>query len=111
MTSPNPNHYTYRVSWSAEDDAYVGTIAEMPSLSWIASEQGEAFSGIRELVASIVMEMLNDGETPPEPLGERTFSGKFMVRLPPETHRRLVVAAAEQNVSLNRLVSSRLESA
>ena len=31
-----------------------------------------------------------------------------MVRVPPETHRKLVIKAAEEGVSLNRLVSARL---
>lgn len=30
------------------------------------------------------------------------------VRIPPEVHRRLVIEAEEQNVSLNRLVSAKL---
>ncbi len=31
-----------------------------------------------------------------------------MVRVPPETHRALAIRAAEEGVSLNRLVSTRL---
>ena len=34
-----------------------------------------------------------------------------MVRVTPETHRALVLRAAEEGVSLNRLVSARLSSA
>lgn len=29
----NYEHYTYRVTWSAEDEEYVGLCAEFPSLS------------------------------------------------------------------------------
>lgn len=39
---------------------------------------------------------------------DRSYSGKFVVRLTPEAHRRLAIDAAEQNVSINRLVASRL---
>ena len=35
-------------------------------------------------------------------------SGKFMVRVPPDTHRLLSIQAAESGVSLNRLISSKL---
>ena len=35
-------------------------------------------------------------------------SGKFMLRVPPETHRMLAIQAAESGVSLNRLVASKL---
>ena len=102
------DHYTYRVTWSAEDEEYVGLCAEFPSLSWLASTQEGAFSGIRVLVADCIADMQANNETPPEPMADRTYSGKFMVRVPPETHRALAIRAAEEGVSLNRLVSSRL---
>jgi len=80
----------------------------MPSLSWIAGDQIEALTGIRDLVAGVLSDMATAGDEPPEPIADRSYSGKFMVRLTPEAHRQLVIDAAEQNVSLNRLVSSRL---
>ena len=102
------DHYTYRITWSAEDDEYVGLCVEFPSLSWLAPSPDKAFRGIRGLVAECVADMDANGETAPQPMAERTFSGKFMVRVPPETHRALVLRAAEEGVSLNRLVSARL---
>lgn len=102
------DHYTYRVRWSAEDGEYVGTVAELPSLSWLAAERAEAFVGIQQLTADVVTDMLADGETPPDAIADRTYSGKFVVRVPPELHRQLVIEAADQHVSLNRLISSRL---
>ena len=102
------DHYTYRVTWSAEDREYVGLSVEFPSLSWLADSPDEAFSGIRRLVAECVEDMLAAGEILPEPIADRTYSGKFMVRVPPEMHRALAIRAAEEGVSLNRLVSARL---
>ena len=32
----NIKHYTYRVTWSPEDDEHLGLCAEFPSLSWLA---------------------------------------------------------------------------
>ncbi len=104
----NAEHYTYRVSWSPEDQEYVATVAEMPSLSWLDADQEAAFRGIRRLVADVLEDMAASGETLPEPIAERNYSGKFQVRIPPELHRRLALEAAEQNVSLNRLASNRL---
>ncbi|PPQ34910.1 toxin-antitoxin system HicB family antitoxin [Rhodopila globiformis] len=43
-----------------------------------------------------------------DPQSPRTYSGKFIVRVLPELHRRLVIEAAEAQVSLNLLVSHRL---
>jgi predicted HicB family RNase H-like nuclease len=36
--------------------------------------------------------------------------GKFVVRIPPEVHRALAIKAAEDGISLNRLVSTKLTS-
>ena len=105
-------HYAYRVRWSVEDAAYVGTVAEMASLSWAADDGGGAFAGIQRLAEEVVEEVVEDmtaiGETPPLAIADRTYSGKFMVRVPPEVHRQLALEASEQNVSLNRLAASRL---
>ena len=60
--------------------------------------------------ADVVREMKANGESIPEPLSSRRYSGKFMVRVPPELHRQLVLEAAEEDISLNRLVSAKLSS-
>jgi len=109
-TLPKINHYTYRVTWSQEDDQCVGLCAEFPSLSWLASTPEKALRGIRKVVADVVNDMKINGESVPEPLSARRYSGKFMVRVPPEVHRKLAIEAAEEDISLNRLVSARLSS-
>ena len=103
------DHYTYRVTWSEEDQEYVGLCAEFPSLSHVARSQEAALHGIRLLVGDVVKDMRRSHETVPEPLASKRFTGKLLVRLPPETHRRLAMQAAEAGVSINRLVSSKLE--
>ena len=102
------DHYTYRIIWSAEDGEHVGLCAEFPSLSWLAGTPEGALSGVRRLVQGCVADMRANGEPIPEPIADRRYSGKFMVRVPPETHRALAVRAAEQGVSMNRLVIARL---
>lgn len=104
----NVEHYTYRVTWSAEDNEYVGLCAELPSLSWLAGSPEDALSGVRSLAASVVKDMKKSGEEIPVPLSERTYSGEFRVRIPSDLHRKLVIDAQEQQISLNRLVSAKL---
>lgn len=104
----NADRYTYRVTWSAEDGEHVGLCAEFPSLSWLARTPEKALAGIRRLVKEAVDEMAAAREPAPEPLAEKEFSGKFMVRVPPAVHRSLAMQAAEQGVSLNRLASAKL---
>lgn len=107
-TMPDATHYTYRVAWSPEDGEHVVTVAEFPSLSWLAPTQVEALRGIADVVRDVLADLAAVGDPIPEPLSERTYSGRFVVRVPAEVHRRLAREAAEQHVSLNRLVSDRL---
>lgn len=108
ITVSMTDHYTYSVTWSADDAEYVGSCVEFPSLSWLAHTPEAAFSGIRGLVAECVADMEGANESVPEPMAYRVYSGRFVVRVPPETHRALAIRAAEEGVSLNRLVSARL---
>ena len=107
MTLKN-DRYAYRVIWSANDDEYLGLCAEFPSLSWLAGTPEAALKGIRRVVAEGIEIMEADGDSIPEPLSNKKFSGKFSVRIPPEVHRNLSIQAAEEGVSLNRLISARL---
>jgi len=104
----NNDRYTYRVTWSEDDHEYVGLCAEFPSLSWLAKSQGAALRGILNLVAECIQDLKDRGEDIPEPISCRKYSGKFMVRVPPDVHRDLALKAAESGVSLNRLASSKL---
>jgi predicted HicB family RNase H-like nuclease len=100
--------YTYRIAWSEEDQEYAGLCAEFPGLSWLSRTPEAALRGIRRVVASVVSDMIENDEKVPEPIATRRFSGRFVVRVPPELHRKLVLEASENNVSLNRLVSAKL---
>ena len=100
--------YTYRVIWSEEDEEFVGLCAEFSSLSWLESTPEKALKGIRFLVTDCIEDMKNENENIPEPISSRKYSGKFMVRVPPEVHRHLVIEAAESGISLNRIVSAKL---
>jgi predicted HicB family RNase H-like nuclease len=100
--------YTYRVTWSEEDNEHVGLCAEFPGLSWLADSPEKALKGIRKLVADVLLDMVNNSESIPEPIATKNFSGKFMVRIPPDIHRKLAIQAAESGVSLNRIASSKL---
>ncbi|WP_242369075.1 type II toxin-antitoxin system HicB family antitoxin [Adlercreutzia muris] len=103
-----PEDYAYRVVWSEEDGAYIATVAEFPSLSCVADSQADAFFGIVDIVGVVLADMAKTGEDIPIPFACRRYSGKFALRIPPEKHRLLAIEAAEQHVSLNQLVVSRL---
>jgi predicted HicB family RNase H-like nuclease len=106
----NDEHYTYKITWSSEDQEYVGLCAEFPSLSYLHETRSAALAGIEALVKDVVADMEANHEKIPEAIAEKQYSGKFQVRIPPELHRKLAIQAAEENISLNRYVSLKLAS-
>ena len=107
MTLKN-DHYTYRVTWSEDDSEYVGLCIEFPSLSWLSESPESALAGIRKVVSDVVHDMEKNEEEIPIPVANKKYSGKFLVRIPPEIHRTLAIQAAEAGISLNRIASAKL---
>jgi len=99
---PNVEHYRYSVEWSAADREFVATVSEFPSLSWLASTQVEALSGLERLIASVLDDMIESGEEVPEPMSERKYSGRVVVRVDPWIHRKLATEALRRGTSLNK---------
>lgn len=108
VVQPDVTHYAYRVVWSAEDQEFVASCAEFPSLSWLDADQVAALRGLEVLVADVVGDLAVQGEAVPQPLAERSFSGKLNLRLGPELHRRVALDAAEAGVSINTWVACRV---
>lgn len=102
------DRYTYRVTWSEEDQEHVGLCLEFPSLSWLASSPQAALKGIRSLVAETIADLQRNKEPVAPPLATRSYSGRFVVRVPPSRHRELVMEASAVGISLNRLVCDKL---
>lgn len=100
--------YTYRIFWSDSDKEYVGKVAEFPLLSYLDKDQMEALKGIVEVVEGALELLKEEGREVPVPLSQRDFSGKFALRMTPEQHMRISLEAAEQGVSINQLLVSRI---
>ena len=64
---PEATHYTYRVAWSAEDGEHVATVAEFPSLSWLAPTPVEALAGLADVVRDVLTDLAASGEPTPDP--------------------------------------------
>jgi len=107
----NADKYTYQVGWSQEDEQFVATVREFPSLSWLEDSRDAAEKGILSLVEEVLADLLESGDPVPQPLGMREFSGRFNVRISPSLHRKLVDEAENEGISLNALVTQKLASA
>ena len=100
--------YTFRIFWSEDDEEWVGTVVEFPLLSYLDAEYLSAAQGIKEVVESALEILKEEGNDAPQPLMHRKFSGKFALRMTPEQHARITLEAAEQGVSINQLLVSRI---
>lgn len=109
LESPAVEHYRYSVEWSPSDEEFVATIAEFPSLSWLAATQIDALRGLEDLVRSVIADMVESGEEVPEPLADRTYSGRVNLRVDPALHRRLATEALRNGTSLNAYAARLLE--
>jgi hypothetical protein len=52
-TDETPDHYTYRVEWSDDDNEWVGLCPELPSLSWLDPDKAKALAGIERLAQNV----------------------------------------------------------
>lgn len=100
--------YTYRAEYSRESDEYVGLCLEFPRSTAQGPTAHQAITAIERVIEEVCAEMRECGSEPPVSLGDRRYSGSFVVRTSPELHRRLVVEAVEQGVSLNHWVIQKL---
>ena len=102
------DRYTYREEWSEEDGVYIARCLEFPSLLAHGESPEAALAELRGVVAVVVQDIAADGEVLPEPLGARAYSGKLVLRLPKDLHRGVAIRAAEEGVSLNQYLLSKL---
>ncbi len=107
--STKPEQYSYNVAWSEADEAFIGRVAEFPSLAAHGGTQEKALREIRTVVGYVLEDLADVGAPIPVPLGKRNFSGKLNLRMPKELHCRLALESEMQGVSLNALINSKLE--
>jgi predicted HicB family RNase H-like nuclease len=100
--------YTYRVEWSEEDGVHIARCLEFPSLMAHGDTAGKALSEIETVVTESIKWMEEEREPIPEPFGLKKFKGNLTLRVPSEIHKKLVVKSAEEGVSINQYILSKI---
>jgi len=103
------NKYTYRIEWSEEDQIYLARCLEFPGLSAHADANEKALQQIKYVVSEAIEWLREDKRDIPKPLGLKKYKGKLTLRVPPEVHRKLAVKSAEEGVSINQYIISKLQ--
>lgn len=107
-SSYRPEDYFYNVGWSEEDQAFIGRVAEFPSLAAHGDSPAKALEEITSVVRYVIEDLVEEGEPIPGPFSKRRFSGKLNLRMPERLHRTLTIEAAQQGVSLNQWITLKL---
>jgi predicted RNase H-like HicB family nuclease len=100
--------FTYRVEWSSEDNVHIARCLEFPTLLAHGNTAGEALVEIESVVGATIKWMKEENELIPEPLGLKKFKGNITLRVPSEIHRKLAVKSAEEGVSVNQYILSKI---
>ena len=100
--------YTYRVEWSEEDKAHIARCLEFPSLMAHGTTAMTALVEIEKVVTESVKWMEEENEAIPEPFGLKKYKGNLTLRVPSEIHKKLVIKSAEEGVSLNQYILSKI---
>ena len=100
--------YTYRVEWSEEDQLHIGRCLEFPSLAAHGATVGCALKEIEKVVTEAIAWMQEENEEIPEPFGLKKYKGNLTLRIPPEVHRNLSIKSAEERVSVNQYILSKI---
>jgi predicted HicB family RNase H-like nuclease len=97
-----------------EGGGYLASIPQLGSQAFCSDGKtiNEALANLEKVKKNLFKDYLKEGISIPEPEveSESVFSGKFIVRIPTELHRKLVERAYKQNISLNHYVSTLLSS-
>ena len=100
--------YTYRVEWSEEDNTHIARCLEFPSLMAHGDTAAIALKEIEIVVAETLKWMQEESEKIPEPFGLKRYKGNLTLRIPPEVHKKLTIKSAEEGVSINQYILSKI---
>jgi len=100
--------YTYGVEWSEEDKTHIARCLEFPSLMAHGDTIEEGLKEIKEVVQNTIEWMNEENEKIPEPFGMKKYKGNLTLRVPAEVHKNLVIKSAEEGVSVNQYILSKI---
>lgn len=100
--------YSINILWSQEDNGFIATVPEFPSLSAFGETYEEALKEAQSALEGYITVLSEDGENLPEPNTVNNYSGQIRIRMPRELHRQLAMESGQQNMSLNSYMVSLL---
>jgi len=102
--------YLKLVSWSEEDQCYVGSVPGWIEACCHGRNETEVYRELYRIVDEWIEVYRQDGRPLPPPTNKE-YSDRFILRAGPEMHRALAVKALIEGESLNTFVVKSLKKA
>ncbi len=97
--------YVGKVDFDAEGKIFTGEVLGLTSVITFQGRNSEELEeSFRSSIDLFLKMCAEDGVDP-----ERAFSGRFNLRLSPDLHRKIVIQAAKEGMSLNEWVVNTIQ--
>ncbi|MDA0838851.1 MAG: toxin-antitoxin system HicB family antitoxin [Planctomycetota bacterium] len=104
------DRYLKIVEWSAEDECYVGTCPGLMLGGVHGLNEAKVYAELCQAVDEWVRIHEEDGDPLPPATANKEYSGKFVLRVGQELHKKLAIAALREGDSLNSFCTRKLQS-
>ena len=102
------DRYIKLVEWSEEDQCYVGSSPGFIGSCCHGKDEAKVYKELCTIVGEWV-EIHEEEEIPlPESVVNKSFSGKFVIRVGTELHKALAIKAVKSGESLNHFCTEQL---
>jgi predicted HicB family RNase H-like nuclease len=103
--------YPRVIEWRSAEDAFIGSAPPLIGQCCHGDTEAEVAKQLAAIVDDLVEDML-DGKMPePKQPADKTYSGKFLVRITPELHKKAALKAMSRGESLNQFVADAISAA
>lgn len=87
---------------------YYGRVLELDGCQSTGETFEETYINLHEAMEGWLETKIENNIAIPEPLGDNDYSGKFVIRIPKSLHRKLVIEAEQEGISLNQYAMYKL---
>lgn len=102
------DRYIKLVEWSEEDQCYIGSSPGFIGPCCHGTDEAKVYQELCTIVDEWVAIHEEDGLPLPESLLNKSYSGKFVLRIGQDLHKALAIQAAKSGESLNNLCTTLL---
>lgn len=97
--------YHAKIEFSAEDNTFIGRVIGINDVIAFDGENVEELSAtFRDSIDDYLASCAEMGKDP-----DKEYKGSFNVRISPELHKKAVIKAESQNISLNQFIQLAIE--